>query len=182
MRPAIRNELLVTRVFDAPIERVWKAWSDPREVRKWWGPKGFTAPHVTSDFRMGGKFLYCMHGTGLDGVERDYWSTGKFLDILPMQKIMMSLIFADKHGQPVPASHYGMPGKWADETRLTATFEFAKDGKTRLTIRQTGIPNEMLEVSSIGWNQSLDKFAEVLADLTAQARAGAEARKHRLAA
>lgn len=166
MKHAARNELLVTRTFAAPLETVWKAWSDPEEIKKWWGPKDFTAPQITLDFRVGGKFLFCMHGAGLDGVVKDYWSAGKYLDILPMQKIMMGMHFADEHGHPVPASHYGMAGKWRDELRLTVIFDASKGGKTRLTVRQAGIPDEMLEASSLGWNQSLDKFAAALAAMT----------------
>ncbi len=170
MKPAAKNELLVTRTFAAPLETVWKAWTDPNEITKWWGPRDFTAPQITSDFRVGGKFLFCMHGAGLDGIVKDFWSAGKYLDILPMQKIVMNMVFADEHGHPVPPARYGMPGKWRDELRLTAIFDEAIGDKTRLTVRQAGIPDEMLEASSLGWNQSLDKFAAVLAEMAPAAR------------
>jgi uncharacterized protein YndB with AHSA1/START domain len=49
-----KRDLVVTRLFDAPIEQVWKAWSDPEYVRRWWGPEGFTSPLATIDFREGG--------------------------------------------------------------------------------------------------------------------------------
>ena len=52
--------LVMTRVFDAPRELVWKAWTDPEMLMKWWGPKGFTCPHCEIDLRVGGKYLYCM--------------------------------------------------------------------------------------------------------------------------
>jgi uncharacterized protein YndB with AHSA1/START domain len=179
MKTAIKNELLLTRIFDAPLESVWKAWTDPNEVKKWWGPKDFTAPHIAIDFRVGGEYLYCMHGAGLDGVVKDYWNTGKFLKIVPMKKITMSMSFADRQGHSVPASYYGMPGVWAAELMLMATFEEAKGGKTKLTVRQTGIPNEMIEPTNMGWNESFDKFTEVVASL---ARTSGERRKHKLAA
>ncbi len=54
------ERMVVTRVFDAPRELVWKAWTDPKYVMQWWGPKGFTAPVCQMDFRVGGKSLLCM--------------------------------------------------------------------------------------------------------------------------
>lgn len=44
------NELIIERIFDAPVEKVWKAWSDPAEMKKWWGPENFTAPSITISF------------------------------------------------------------------------------------------------------------------------------------
>ena len=54
------ERMVVTRIFDAPRELVWKAWTDPKYVMQWWGPKGFTAPVCEMDFRVGGKLLCCM--------------------------------------------------------------------------------------------------------------------------
>jgi uncharacterized protein YndB with AHSA1/START domain len=54
------NELVITRIFDAPVELVWKMWTEPDYCKKWWGPRGFTTPFCKIDFRVGGKFLNCM--------------------------------------------------------------------------------------------------------------------------
>jgi uncharacterized protein YndB with AHSA1/START domain len=48
-----KRDLVVIRVFDAPVEQVWKAWTDPRQVMRWWGPKGFASPLAKMDFREG---------------------------------------------------------------------------------------------------------------------------------
>jgi uncharacterized protein YndB with AHSA1/START domain len=152
----------IIRVFDAPREKVWKAWTDPAYVKRWWGPKDFTAPYISIDLRVGGKFVYCMRGAGPDGVVKDWWNTDKHLEIVPMKKIVQSMSFADEHGDPVPASHYGMQGEWPMETFLTVTFEDADGGKTKITVREDGIPSAMIEMSRLGWEQSLDKFAESL--------------------
>src|SRR5206468_10783553 len=55
-----RRELVLARMFDAPRERVWKAWTEPAEVKRWWGPKDFTVPSCKIDLRVGGTYLYCM--------------------------------------------------------------------------------------------------------------------------
>ncbi len=182
MKSSAKNAVLITRLLDAPIEHVWKAWTDPREIKRWWGPKNFTAPHISVHFHAGGKFLFCMHGAGPDGVVRNYWYTGKYVEIVPMNKLVMSMSFSDEHGKPVPASHYAMPGDWPEEVKLTVMFEEAPAGKTRMTLRQSGIPNEMLEASSQGWNQSLDKLSESLDSLAGRIIAATAQRKHKLAA
>lgn len=150
--------LIITRIFDAPRERVWKAWTDPEHFKKWWGPKDFTSPSCKIDFRVGGKFLYCMRGP--DG--KDYWNTGVYREIFPMERIVYTDSFADEKGNMVPASHYGMPGEWPSELLVTVTFE-EQDGKTKMTLHHVGLPvGEMIEQCRAGWNQSFDKLAESL--------------------
>jgi uncharacterized protein YndB with AHSA1/START domain len=51
--------ITITRVFDAPLELVWKAWTEPERLMEWWGPKGWTSPSWEIDLRVGGKYLYC---------------------------------------------------------------------------------------------------------------------------
>src|SRR3989344_590653 len=102
------NVLTIVRVFDAPRELVWKAWSDPELYKKWFGPKTFTSPVVKMDFRVGGKILGCMRGMEGDFKGKDFWSTGTYKEIVPMKKIVTTDSFADEHGNVVPASHYGM--------------------------------------------------------------------------
>ena len=164
MATAVKNnhDLILTRILDAPRENVWKAWTDPEEVKKWWGPKDFTAPHISIDLRVGGKFVYCMSGAGLDGVVKDYWNTGEHLAIVPMEKIVTTMSFADEQGNPVPASHYGLPGDWPSETLVTAAFEDIEGGKTKVTVREVGIPDVMIKSAGLGWDQSFDKLADAL--------------------
>jgi uncharacterized protein YndB with AHSA1/START domain len=65
------ERMIITRVFDAPRELVWRAWTDPQYVMQWWGPKGFSCPSCEIDFRVGGKYLLCMRGPdGYEGLER----------------------------------------------------------------------------------------------------------------
>ncbi len=107
-----RREVVLTRVLKAPRRQVWEAWTDSEQVKGWWGPKGFTAPHVRIDVRAGGTYVLCMRGPGLDGILRDNWNVGEFREILREEKIVASMRFADEHGQVVPASYYGLPGDW----------------------------------------------------------------------
>ncbi len=154
-----KEEIIITRTFDAPRELVWKAWTDPESMKRWWGPKNFTAPVSRIDLRVGGKYLSCMRGP--DG--KDYWSTGIYREIVPRERIVVTDSFADEQGNVVPASHYGMEGDWPLELLVTVTLEKA-GGRTKMTLRHAGIPaGKMRELCETGWNESFDKLAEYLA-------------------
>ncbi|HMN27836.1 MAG TPA: SRPBCC domain-containing protein [Caldilineaceae bacterium] len=152
------QEVVISRVFDAPRELVFRAWTDPERIMQWWGPAHFTSPACKVDFRVGGAYLFCMRSP--DG--QDFWSTGTYKEITPPERIVYTDSFADAQGNVVSAAHYGMPGDWPAELLVTITFE-DQAGKTKLTLRQTGIPaGEVLEMTAAGWNESLDKLAESL--------------------
>jgi uncharacterized protein YndB with AHSA1/START domain len=151
--------LVITRVFDAPRALVWKAWTDPEHLMRWWGPKAFTAPVWKIDLRVGGKYLNCMRSP--DG--QDYWSTGVFREIVPTERLVFTDSFADADGNVVPASHYGMGDDWPLEMQVTVTFE-EQAGKTKLTLRHAGMPvGEPGDMAEAGWNESFDKLAQELA-------------------
>ncbi len=155
-------DICITRIFDAPLAKVWKAWTDPEQVKEWWGPKDFTAPHVKTDFRVGGKYLYAMHGPAGSEFDKDMWSGGEYKEIIPMKKIVASDYFSDETGKKVSPKEYGMPGDWPEEMLVTVTFEELPDGKTKLTLLHEGHPAEMADMAHAGWNQSLDKFTAAL--------------------
>jgi uncharacterized protein YndB with AHSA1/START domain len=154
------GRMVVTRVFDAPRELVWKAWTDPQSVMQWWGPKGFTSPSCTMDFRVGGKYLCCMRTP--DG--QDLWNGGEYYEIVPHEKIVYSMYFSDANGNQVEAEHYGIDHEAIEDARDVALFEDLEEGRTRLTL----IGNETMESAKEsgqieGWNEILDKVAAVLA-------------------
>lgn len=153
-----KQELVITRIFDAHREFVWKAWTVPERVMRWWGPKGFTTPFCKIDFRVGGAYLNCMRSP--EG--KDYWSTGVYREIVPLERIVCTDSFADEKGNVVPATYYGMSAEFPLVMLITATFH-EHEGKTRLTIKHMGIPDIESENAKSGWNQSLDKLAEELA-------------------
>lgn len=152
------SDLIITREFDAPREHVWRAWTDPETVKRWWGPKGFTTPYCTIDLRPGGKYLSCMRSP--DG--QDYWSTGVYREIVEPERIVATDSFADEHGNVVPATHYGMSSNFPLEMLITVTFE-EEQGKTKMTLRHTGFPaGQDRDMARDGWNQSFDKLADLL--------------------
>lgn len=157
-----KNELRIERVFNAPVELVWKAWSMPEHYKKWWGPEGFSAPVIKMDFRVGGKFLGCMRGPMQDGKEMDIWSTGTYTEIIPLKKIVTTDSFADEKGNAVPAEKYGMPADFPKEMQVIVTFE-KMGNKTKMILRHVGMPKgEMTESARGGWNSSFDKLEKAL--------------------
>ena len=152
-----KQELSVTRMFNAPRERVWMAYTEPEMVKRWYGPKGFTAPIIESELRPGGRYLYVMRSP--DG--KDFWSAGVFRELVPPERIVAIDSFADREGNIVPASYYGLSEGWPLESEVVTTFE-DMDGRTKLTIRQAGVPGADLENAVAGWNESLDRLADVL--------------------
>ncbi len=148
------SDLVISRIIDAPVELVWKAWTEPERLMRWWGPKDFTSPSCKLDLRVGGKYLFCMRDP--DG--KDYWSTGVFREIVPQQRLSFTDSFADPQGNVVPASYYGFDAPFPEELLVTVTFEDL-GGKTQLTMKHTGFPDaENKDMAGLGWNQSFDKL------------------------
>ena len=153
-----RTALTLSRVFDAPRERVWNAWTDPELVKGWWGPKGFTSPAGMIDLRVGGSYLFCMRSP--EG--KEYWSTGKYLEIEPPRRLVCTDSFADERGNVVPASYHGMESDFPLELQVTVTFE-EEDGKTLMNLSHVGFPaGQVAEEAATGWSESFDKLEQLV--------------------
>lgn len=163
-RKAAEHALTVTRVFDAPRSMVFKAWTDPEHVARWWGPKGFTTPVLKIDFRIGGEFHYCMRSP--EG--RDYWGKGIYREIVEPERLVFTDFFTDEKGNRVPATHYGMSPDWPEELLVTVNFA-EQEGKTKLTLKHAGVPKgKEGDSCETGWTESLERLAEHLAETLRQ--------------
>lgn len=157
-----KERMVVTRVFDVPRPLLWKAWTEPLYVMQWWGPKGFTSPVCKIDFRVGGKFLFCMKSP--DGWEG--WNGGEYHEIVLYEKIVYSMYFADSEGNKIDPAQYGIEHEATDDTLDVVIFEDLGNGQTKLTL----IGNESLEDAKDsgqleGWNETFEKVAAVVAGL-----------------
>ncbi len=147
------RELVITRVFNAPRSLVFKAWTDPRHVVHWWGPKGFTTTIQEMDVRPGGVWRHIMHGP--DGT--DYPNKSVFTEVVKPERIVYSHGGGKKGG---PGAHF--EAAWSFE---------AQGDKTKVTIRMlfpsaTERDRVVKEYGAIeGGNQTLERLAEHLAKM-----------------
>jgi uncharacterized protein YndB with AHSA1/START domain len=139
------REIITTRIFDAPRELVFAAWTDPKHVAEWWGPQGFTNTIYEMDVRPGGVWRFVMHGP--DGV--DYQNEIVFVEIVKPQRLVYDHVSGPKF-------------------HMTVTFD-EQDGKTKLTMRMlfdtAALRDQVAKKFGAveGAKQTLERLAEFLA-------------------
>jgi uncharacterized protein YndB with AHSA1/START domain len=144
----MERELTLVRIFNAPREVVFKAWTDPKQLATWWGPKVFTNPVCEVDARPGGAWRIVMRAP--DGTE--YPCGGVYREIVAPERLVFTNNATDRDGKPLL------------EGFTTVTFEDLA-GKTKLTLQTRAVglvpyAPKMLAGMEAGWSQSLDKLAE----------------------
>ena len=148
-----QGELVITRIFDAPRELVFKTWIDPKQAAHWMGPRGFTAHHVEGELRPGGAWRLCLRP---DDGGRDLWQGGVYREVVEPARLVFTFAW-DGEGED------GGPGP---ETLITITFAEHEGGKTELTFRQAVFKSiEQLEGHRGGWNSTFDRLGDCLHDL-----------------
>jgi len=142
-----QKRVTITRVFNAPRELVFKAWTEPKQMEQWWGPKGFTSSGCEMDVRPGGAIQICMDHPKFP----NHWTKGFFTEVTPPEKIAFTFsAFTDDSGIS------GLEGI------NTITFE-EENGKTKLTLVAvlTKLAPELAFAAQgmeQGWSESLDKL------------------------
>ena len=145
------RELVITRIFNAPRELVFKAWTEPEHIARWWGPKGFTTKVTALDLRPGGAWRYIM--TGPNGAE--YPIKGVFREVIPSERIVTEDGFDEGYEQVVK-------GDLPPGMLTTVIFEDL-NGKTKLTLRMAHASaedrrkHEEMGVLA-GWSSSFDRL------------------------
>jgi uncharacterized protein YndB with AHSA1/START domain len=145
-------DLVMTRVFDAPRELVFRVWTDTRHMARWWGPKGFTNPVCELDVRAGGAIR--IHMRAPDGMVHPM--TGVFQEIVEPERLIFVSSALDGNGNSM--------------FDVLSTVTFAEQrGKTVLTlqlrvINTTAQAPQYLKGMEMGWTQSLDRLGAYLAE------------------
>ncbi len=141
------RELTVTRVLDAPRERVFRMWTDPQHLANWWGPQGFTTTSLEMDPHPGGAYRGCMRSP--EGTLR--CRRGIYREIVPPERLVFTFAWEDAAGE------------LGHETLVTVTFA-DQAGKTLLTLHQATFESVVrCDDHRRGWTSSLERFAEYLA-------------------
>lgn len=151
------NQIAVSRSFDAPLEVLWKAWTDPKHFMKWYGPQGFTTPSCEIDLRVGGRHLWSMKSP--NGMQMYF--TGTYKEIVPMDRIVYTDSLSDAEGNVMSPSAMGMPEGSPETMDVTVTFAH-EDGKTTVTVNHVGHGDA--DHAGVGWEQAFDKLTAVLAE------------------
>lgn len=141
------NELHIHRVYDAPLQAVWDAWTDPRQAAQWWGPRGFTLTTHSKDLRTGGSWVYTMHGP--DGV--NYPNKTQYLEVVDRAKLVYD---------------HGANDERPPLFRVTVLFS-ETGGKTKMDMTMTLPTPEAAEearkfIKKAGGDSTWDRLAEYL--------------------
>jgi uncharacterized protein YndB with AHSA1/START domain len=139
-------DLVLERVIDAPRPLVFKAWTDPDQIARWWGPKGFTTIDYEMDIRPGGTYRFHMRSP--EGGDRR--KRGVYREIVSPERIVFTFAWEEPDG------------RLGHETLVTVTFEDL-GAKTRLTLRQAVFDLATTrEAHVVGWTSCLERFAEYM--------------------
>jgi uncharacterized protein YndB with AHSA1/START domain len=158
------EDFVISRVFNAPRELVWKCFTDPEHMNAWWGPKGATVTQGKMDLRPGGTFHYRMETA--DGTE--IWGKMLYREITPRDRIVFLNSFSDEAGG---VTHHPMAPTWPLEMLSIFTFEDVAGGKTKFTVRwsphnateeERKTFDAMHDSMRQGWGGTLDKLAGYL--------------------
>lgn len=156
-----KQDIVLTRIFDAPLEAVWKAWTEPEQVMKWWGPVGFTSHSCKIDFREGGKFVFHMRAPK-EMNHADFYTAGTYKKIAPLEYIEFTQGLSDSAGNKINPATMGMPPDFPEEIPSLLAFKRVGE-KTEFTAIEYGWSlGQMREMSKLGLEECLDKLAESL--------------------
>jgi len=157
----MREDLVVKRIIDAPVDLVWRAWTEPERVMRWWGPKHWTSPSCKIDLREGGRYIFCMQAPPEQGGQVQY-SSGIYTKVVPLQLLEYTMYLSDSDGNPVDPASIGMPPDFPKEIRNSVAFK-PKGTMTEVTITEYDWPvSQMYIYSIVGVHQTIDKLAESL--------------------
>ena len=161
---ASTQPFVTSRVFDAPRELVWKAWTEPERMAQWFGPKGSKVTHAENDLRPGGRYHYAL--TMPDGTE--LWGLWVYREIVEGERIVLVMSFSNRE-QGV--TRHPMSPEWPLKNLTTISFESVSGG-TKVTIQWQPIEATEAEVRVFdasrasmngGWSGTFDQLADYLA-------------------
>jgi uncharacterized protein YndB with AHSA1/START domain len=126
------KQVKIERVINAPIEMVFRAWTDPAQLEKWHAPNGCSIHYEKINVRVGGEFLSCVHVPNF----KDCWCKGTYLEIEKNKRLVYTMCNCDEKGNEIDPAEIGMDKEWPAHTTVTIVFS-EENGKTKIDLRQT---------------------------------------------
>jgi uncharacterized protein YndB with AHSA1/START domain len=140
-----RDAVVIERSFEAPVELIWRMWTDPDHFRQWFGPDGATIPVAKLDVRPGGSRLVCMEMQSPDG-PMHMWFTGEFREVVENRRLVYTESVSDEDGNALAYP----------TTEITVELEAVGD-RTRMVMTHAGIPAD--SPGAAGWTMAFAKLA-----------------------
>ncbi len=154
-----KRDIVITRILNAPVQTVWRLWTDPTAVTGWWGPEDYTSPSAIIDLREGGTYVFSMLAPADQGGEVSY-TGGTYKKILPLERLEFTQNLTDETGRPLAADK--LPAGFIQNVHTIIEFRDV-NGLTELTITEKGWARSLMSVFAYaGMHQSLDKMAASL--------------------
>lgn len=148
VQPSSERELVIDRVFDAPRELVFKMWTDPKHMAKWWGPRDYPAGEINADVRPGGKYRHSLISSAGD---MSLWLYGTFREIVPPERLVFTFAWQEE-------------GERGLETVVTIVFK-DEGKKTRMLFRQSPFQSQVeCDGHGMGWNSSFDRMDDYIVE------------------
>src|ERR1700712_2315768 len=154
------KQIEVTRTFNAPVEMVWKVWTDPELVKRWWGPKYFSSPVAKIDFREGGKSLVSMLAPKEMGGQ-EFYSIWEYVKIIPLETIEFIQNLSDRDGNKTEPVKLGMPPDFPMDIKTVVMFREVAASKTEMTVTEYAEFGMISNFAQIGLEQSMGKMVAI---------------------
>ena len=152
------KEILIERVLNANMKNVFRAWTDPEKLIKWYAPVGCTIHFSKINIKTGGSFHSCISNPSFG----DCWCIGEYKEVTPDSKIVFTMVNADEKGNPINPADIGMDPDWPRETLVTITFS-EENGKTKLQLHQNASEELAKKTGAYpSWLQMLDNMQSFL--------------------
>ena len=154
-RTGSQDAVVIERSFDAPVELIWRMWTEPEHFAAWYGPDGATIPVAKMDVRVGGARLVCMEMETPDG-PMQMWFTGEYREVVAHKRLVYTESMSDADGNVLSPSDLGMPDGHPVTTEVTVELTDV-GGRTKMVMTHVGIPAD--SPGAAGWAMAFDKLA-----------------------
>src|SRR5438067_10907877 len=149
-----QDAVTVERTFDAPVDLIWRMWTEPEHFAAWYGPDGATIPVARMDVRVEGTRLVCMEMQTPDG-PMQMWFTGEYREVVANERLVYTESMSDENGNVVSPSDMGMPAGHPTTTEVRVELQDV-GGRTKMVMTHAGIPAG--SPGAAGWAMAFDKL------------------------